>query len=294
MVQGKTVGGRIFKYFNFALIALLCVICLLPMWHVLIASISSPYEVGVAKGFMIFPKGKWNVEAYKIILNYKGVWNGYKNTLIYVLVQCAVTGFCSCIGGYVLSRKGFRYRGIFMLFLIIPMLFNGGLIPTYMVIQKIGLLDTFMVMIVPGAMGTFNFILMRFAMVNVPDSLQDAAKIDGAGEFRILFQIIMPLCMATLAIVILFTAIGKWNDYFTALIYLPNRRDLYPLQMYLKDILANASNVTQASTVVQNATLYDKLVQYALIIVSSAPILCIYPFIQKYFVKGILIGGLKG
>jgi len=181
-----------------------------------------------------------------------------------------------------------------MLFLIIPMLFNGGLIPTYMVIQKIGLLDTFMVMIVPGAMGTFNFILMRFAMVNVPDSLQDAAKIDGAGEFRILFQIIMPLCMATLAIVILFTAIGKWNDYFTALIYLPNRRDLYPLQMYLKDILANASNVTQASTVVQNATLYDKLVQYALIIVSSAPILCIYPFIQKYFVKGILIGGLKG
>lgn len=294
MVGYKTPSVRLFTFLNTIVISVLCLVCLLPILHVLMSSISGPHEVNVERSFMLFPKGGINAEAYKIILTYSGLWNGYKNTIFYVAAQCMVSALCAIIGGYILSRNGFRYKGAFMVFLIIPILFNGGMIPTYMVIQRLGLLDTFWVMILPGAMSTFNFILMRIAMQGIPESLEEAAKIDGAGEFTILFRIIMPLCRSTLAIVILFTAVAKWNDFFTALIYLPTRRDLYPLQMYIREILANATNVTSATQMVQNATIYDKLVQNATIIVSTVPILCIYPLVQKHFVKGIMLGGLKG
>jgi putative aldouronate transport system permease protein len=294
MVGNKRISVRIFSIFNIMIISALCFVCLLPMIHVLMGSFSSPLEAALERGFILFPKGEINIEAYRIILDYTGVWSGYRNTIIYVVVQCAITGFFSILGGYILSRKEFRYKGIFMVFLIVPMLFNGGLIPTFMVIQRIGLIDTFWVMVLPGAMSTFYFILMRIAMDNVPDSLQEAAKIDGASELRIMFQIVLPLCMSTLAIILLFTAVGKWNDYFSALIYLQTRRDLYPLQLYLREILSSASNLTSATQVVENASLYDQIVQYALIVVSSAPILLIYPFAQKYFVKGIMLGGIKG
>lgn len=185
-----------------------------------------------------------------------------------------------------------------MMILSFTMLFNGGMIPTYMVIRHLGMLDTPAAMVIPGALGVFNILIMRTSMQSISDELEDAARIDGAGDFTIMFKIILPLCKATFAVIMLFTAVGKWNDFMSALLYLPSRTDLYPLQMTLRTILFNISTATQdmtaSSTEMLNSTsLYQKSIEAAVIVVSTVPILCVYPFVQKYFVKGMTLGAVK-
>lgn len=290
----RSLGEKIFTVFNYIFLALLALICIIPVWHVLCASFSNPFEVETAKSFILKPLGEFQTEAYKIILSYKGLWNGYKNTIIYVVCQCVLSVVFSTIAGYILSRKGLRFRGLFMLVLIIPMLFSGGMVPTFMVMNKLKLLDTFLVMVLPGSLNVLYFIFMRLAFESVPAELEESARLDGASEIRIIFQIILPLCKSTIAVIVLFTAIAKWNDYMSALIYLPTRTDLYPMQMYIRNILNNASSISSASDAVENAGAYSRLVQYSVIMVTTAPILCIYPFVQKYFVKGVTLGAVKG
>lgn len=290
----QTTGEKIFSVINYIILALLAVACVVPVWHVLCASVSDPYSVATSNNFILFPLKSINTEAYKIILNYQGLWNGYKNTIIYVVCQSIVSVVGSCIGGYVLSRKGLRFKGLFMLFLIIPLMFNGGMVPTFMVMQKLKLLDTPLVMILPGALNVIYFIFMKIAIESVPAEVIESARLDGASEFRIMWQIVLPLCKATIAVIVLFTAVAKWNDYMSALVYLPTRTDLYPLQMHIRNILNSANSITNAAQAVENATAYSQLVQYAVIIVTILPILCIYPFVQKYFVKGVTLGAVKG
>ena len=299
MVEKKSVSGIIFDVFNYLLLAAIAFICVVPIIHVIWASVSDPASVDKAKGFILWPLGTPSLNAYKIIMRYKNIWTGYMNTLFYLVVQCIVTSFLTVIAGYIASRKRFRYRNVLMMFLSFTMLFNGGMIPTYMVVNKLGLLDTRAALIIPQALGVFYIIIMRTAIAGIPDSLEESARIDGAGEFTVMFRIILHLCKATFAVIILFIAVGKWNEWFPALLYLPTAKDKFPLQMFMREILISAQNSTSstmqnAGDLMDNAQMYKTLVKYGAIVVSTLPILVVYPFAQKYFVTGVMIGSVKG
>lgn len=299
MVEKKSVSGWIFDIFNYILMAAIAFICVVPIIHVIWASVSDPASVDKATSFILWPLGNPSLNAYKIIMRYKNIWTGYKNTLFYVAAQCIITSLLTVIAGYITSRKRFRYRNVLMMFLAFTMLFNGGMIPTYMVVNYLGLLDTRAALLIPQAMGVFYIIIMRTAISGIPDSLEESARIDGAGEFTVMFRIILPLCKATFAVIILFIAVAKWNEWFPALLYLPSATDKHPLQMFMRQILISAQNSTSSVTanagdLMDNAQMYKTLVKYGAIVVSTLPILLVYPFVQKYFVTGVMIGSVKG
>lgn len=279
----------------FAVIILLAIaaLCFMPVWHVLMLSISNPTEVTIHKGLALLPLKNIDWTAYSLILSYDKLWRGYMMTIIYIVLSCLFTGVFSVIAGFVFSRNRFRYRNAFMLIISFTMLFNGGMIPTYLVIQKLGMVDTIWALVIPGSLNVFNIILMRTAMQGISDSLEDAARIDGANDFTIMFKIILPLCKATFAVIMLFTVVYKWNDYMSALLYLPNRTDLNPLQMAIKDILFKSTREITSASDVTGMSLYAQNIKYAVIVVSTFPILCAYPFVQKYFVTGMTVGAVK-
>lgn len=274
-------------------LAAISLVCLLPVWHVIMASISDPTQLTVSKGLIIHPLGTVDATAYRMILSYQSLWTGYRNTILYIVLSCVTTGALTTIAGYVFSRNRFYYRNTFMLAISFTMLFNGGMIPTYMVINKIGMIDTIWALIVPGSLGVFNIILMRTSMQQISDSLEEAARLDGASDLVIMFKIILPLCKSTFAVIMLFTVVMKWNDYMSALLYLPTNTHLYPLQMQLRRILFQSTNEITSASDVNTGTLYARSVEYAAIVVSTLPILLVYPFVQKYFVTGMTIGAVK-
>ena len=290
-------GMIVFRIINYILMAVITIACIVPLWHVLMGSMSNPTAVTTTKGLILTPLKNFDFQSYKIIMNYEKLWGGYLNTLIYLVMQCVLTGVLTVVAGYVFSRKRFRTRNFFMMIISFTMLFNGGMIPTYMVIRKIGLLDTRWAIVLPSALSVFNIIMMRTSMESIPESLEEAARIDGANDFAIMFKIILPLCKATFAVILLFTAIMRWNDFMSALLYLPKRTDLYPLQMTLKTILFNISTATQdmsaQTSLSTSVTMYQKNIEYAVIVVSTLPVLVLYPFVQKYFVSGMTIGAVK-
>lgn len=289
-----TMSRRIFMIFAYAIMILIAIACIAPLWHVLMASISDPTLVTNNKGLILWPLGDLDFKAYDIILGYQKLWQGYKNTILYIVAQCIVTGICTVIAGYIFSRKRFFYRNAFMMIISFTMLFNGGMIPTYMVIKNLGMIDTPLALIIPQALSVFNILIMRTSMQNISDALEEAARIDGASDFTIMFKIILPLTKATFAVIILFTIVGKWNDYMSALLYLPTKTELYPLQMVLRSILITTSqDLTSGSDLASTVSMYKKTVEFAVIVVSTLPILCVYPFVQKYFVTGVTIGAVK-
>ena len=279
--------------FAVAILILIAIACFLPIWHVIMASISDPTELNVSKGLIVKPLKKVDFTAYKMILQYKSLWQGYRNTLMYIVLSCVITGVLTVIAGYVFSRTRFYYRNTFMLIISFTMLFNGGMIPTYMVIKSLGMLDTVWAIVIPGSLNVFNIILMRTSMQGISDALEEAARLDGANDFVIMFRIILPLCKATFAVVMLFTIVMKWNDYMSALLYLPQRTDLFPLQMALRKILYETSKEITSASDVNATSVYARSVEYAAIVVSTLPILCVYPFVQKYFVTGMTVGAVK-
>lgn len=269
-------------------------VCLAPIWHVVMASVSDPTVLGSTRGLVFYPLKRVDTTAYHIILQYKKLWVSYGNTILYIIVHCGLTGVFTTIAGYVLSRKRLYFRNGFMMIISFTMLFNGGMIPTYILIRKLGMIDTPFAIVVPGMLNVFNILIMRTSMEGIPVELEESARMDGAGELTIMWKIILPLCKATFAVIMLFTVVAKWNDYMSALLYLPTRTDLYPLQMVLRQILiTSTADYTNAATMANTISIYKKSVEYAAIVVSTLPILCIYPFIQKYFVTGVTIGAVK-
>ena len=297
MKYKKSPSRIAFMTFAYLLLIAVLIISVVPLWHVMMGSISNPTATTTTRSLILYPLKNVDFQAYRIIGQYKKLWSGYLNTIIYIVLQCAITGLLSTVAGYIFSRKRFKMRNAFMLFISATMLFNGGMIPMYMIVRKLHLLDTRWAIVLPTAIGVFNIIMMRTAMEGIPEALEEAARLDGAGEFTIMFRIILPLCKATFAVIMLFTAVGKWNDYMSALLYLPNRTDLYPLQMTLKTILFNISTATQDMTsqidMANSITMYQKSIEYGVIVVSTLPVLCIYPFVQKYFVSGVTLGAVK-
>ncbi|MBR0086556.1 MAG: carbohydrate ABC transporter permease [Lachnospiraceae bacterium] len=289
----RSPGRVIFLIFAWVFLIFIALVCLMPIWHVVMASISNPTELNVTRGLVLKPLKNVDINAYKMILQYKQLWRGYRNTIMYCLLACAITGVMTVIAGYVFSRNRFRYRNTFMMIISFTMLFNGGMIPTYMVIRKLGMLDTVWAIVVPGCLNVFNIILMRTSMQGISDALEEAARLDGANDFVIMFRIILPLCKATFAVIMLFTIVGQWNNYMSALLYLPSKQNLYPLQMELRKILYQSTKEITSASDVNAASVYARSVEYAAIVVSTLPILLVYPFVQKYFVTGMTIGAVK-
>ena len=226
MKQKLTASRVVFLVIAVLILLVIAAVCLMPIWHVIMVSVSNPTAVTSHKGLVLWRLRNFDFQAYKIIFQYKSLWNGYLNTLFYIVLSCVITGFLTVIAGFVFSRRRFRYRNAFMLIISFTMLFNGGMIPTYMVIRKLGMIDTIWAMVLPGALNVFNIILMRTSMQGIADALEEAARLDGANEFVTMFKVILPLCKATFAVIILFTVVGKWNDFMSALLYLPTKTQL--------------------------------------------------------------------
>lgn len=293
MAIKKTKGEKIFQVVNAILMVILIIITLYPILYVAFASLSKPSELIQHQGILWKPLG-FSIEAYKMVFKNPMIAIGYQNTLFYVVVGTAFNILLSCLGAYILSRKGLYIKKFLTVFIIFTMYFGGGLIPFYLLVKKLGLTNTRWALIIPRAINTWNLIVMRTAFASVPDSLEESARIDGAEDFSILFKIILPLVMPTIAVMVLFYAVAHWNGWFDAMVFL-RKRELYPVQLILREILI--SNDT--SSMMFNVSGVDKepvgeTIKYATIIITTLPILFIYPFLQKYFVKGIMVGAVKG
>jgi putative aldouronate transport system permease protein len=266
-----------------------------PLVFVISASFSDALLVMQGKVWL-WPRG-FNLDAYKRVFQNSDILMGYRNVIFYTVLGTAINVVLTIAGAYPMSRKDFVGRNALMLFITFTMFFNGGLIPTYMVIKGLGLVNTFWALLLPGAISVWNLIIMRtFFQNTIPVELQESAVIDGASNFRILFSLVLPLSIPVIAVIVLYYAVGHWNAYFSALIYLSDRSQ-YPLQLFLREILV--MNQMQdmmegaSETAAQQQMLAESL-KYAVIIVSSIPVLLLYPLLQRYFVKGVMIGAIKG
>ena len=287
-----TTGEKIFDVVNVIICIFLTLAVLIPILNIVFASISDPVEVMKHQGLFLWPKG-FTTKAYEIVAQNPNIISGYMNTIFIVVVGTALNFLLSLIGAYVLSRKDAMLVKIFTLMIVFTMYFQGGTIPFYLTVHTLGLTGTIWSLILPVGINTFNLIVMRTAMASVPDSLPESAMIDGAGHARILFQIMTPLTKATVAVITLYYAVYHWNSWFNAMIFIRDR-SLYPLQLILRELLIQdeASFATAGGS--DALALASDAVKYATIVVATVPILIVYPFLQRYFVKGVMVGAVKG
>ncbi|WP_168119966.1 carbohydrate ABC transporter permease [Paenibacillus sp. HB172176] len=283
-----SVSSRIFDGFNILLMLLLAAVTLYPVLYVISASVSNPALVqgGEVK---LLPQG-WTWIAYERILSRSDLWISYWNTIRYTVVQTVLTLIVTSMLAYPLARRILPGKRFLLLMIAFTMLFNGGLIPTFLVIQQLGMLNTIWAMVIPTLVSTWYLFIMRTFFAALPSELEDAATIDGCGPLGVLFRIVLPLSIPVMVTIGLFTAVGQWNSFFDAMLYL-SERDKYPLQILLRTILIVGN--TSDSYAEDDGT-FVETVKYSLIVISTLPILCVYPFIQKYFVQGAMIGGIKG
>jgi len=289
----KTGSERIFDFFVYGVAILLILLIIYLLWFVIIASFSDPADVG--NGNVWLWPNEWRLDGYIRLFEQSLFWRGYLNTILYTIVGTAVALFVNIPAGYALSRKDLHGRKWLALLFIIPMFVSGGLIPIYLTIKNVGLLDTFWVMVIPFAVSSYNIIVARtFFNNSIPAGLWEAAQIDGCGTIRYFFSMVLPLSKAILAVIGLWTAVGIWNSWFNALIYLTND-NLQPLQLILRRLLiSNQLLQTQATgELASELRATADMMKYAAIVVSTAPIMMLYPFLQKYFNQGVMIGALK-
>ncbi|WP_262315806.1 carbohydrate ABC transporter permease [Lacticaseibacillus parakribbianus] len=297
-----TKADRIFKYFLYLFILLAVLIVIYPLIYIISASVSDPTAVN-SGAMWLWPKG-FSLEGYEVILKYKDIWRGYGMTIFYTVAGTAISLFMTLPCAYAISRPDFSGKKWFTTFMLVTMFLNGGLIPSYLLIKSMGMLNTVWAILLPGAVSVYNIVVTRaFFQSNVPWEMQEAAKIDGASDFQIFFRIVLPLSAPIIAVMALFYGVGIWNSYFSSLVYLQNKA-LYPLQMVLRQILvlqdiqqgaATGSAVTaSAAEAMERKAELAAIIKYGVMIVSSLPVILVYPFLQRFFVKGVLIGSLKG
>lgn len=294
IVERKSRGERALHGTNIALLVVLTVIFLYPMWHCLMASFSNPTDLIGYRGFLLKPLGH-SMEGYKAVLKNKNILTGYGNTLFYTGVGTLINILLTVMGGYCLSRRNLMWKKPITLLVVFTMYVDFGLIPAFLNVRDLNMIDTRWAILLPEAINSYNLVVMRTAFSAIPPALEESAKLDGANDVTILFRILLPLAKATLAVIALFYAVGHWNSWYQAMIYLQNR-DKFPLQLFLREILiANTSQLaTQPKSRLDGVQHLDELIKYCSIIVSTLPILLVYPFAQKYFVTGIMIGSVKG
>ncbi|KAF0818621.1 ABC transporter, permease protein 2 (cluster 1, maltose/g3p/polyamine/iron) [Bacillus sp. ZZV12-4809] len=293
----ETRADRIFDICNKLLIGFFLIIILYPLIYIISASISDPSYVNSGK-MWLFPKDI-TFEGFKRVFQSKEIWIGYRNTIFYTLlgtfINLAVTLPCA----YALAKQELVGRGFIMGLLIFTMFFDGGLIPTYLLVRDLGMINTIWAMVIPSAASVWNIIVtMTFFRVTIPKGLEEAAEVDGASVFRTFFQIVLPLSAPIIAVMALFYGVGHWNSYFSGLIYLSDR-ELFPLQLILRDILIQQEMTTELMMqgtdikAIGEQARVASIVKYAVMIVSAAPLLIVYPFLQRFFLKGVMIGSIK-
>ena len=287
---------RAFYVVSYCITTVLVLIVLYPIIYVLSASVSNADLV--AQGKVLLWPVEFTLDAYKRVFAYDKIWIGYRNTIVYTvlgtLLNLAMTLMCA----YPLARKNLRGRGPLMLLMSFTMMFSGGIIPSYILVRELGLMDTMGAMILPGAMSVYNMIVCRtYIQTNISEEMMEATQIDGCDDFQFFFRMVLPLSKAIIAVLALWYAVGHWNSYFGAFLYLKSS-DKYPLQIMLREILVQSQTIKGAEElgseeVEYSVNLYLTL-KYAIIVVSTLPLFCVYPFVQKYFQEGIMVGSVKG
>ncbi|MDR1061845.1 MAG: carbohydrate ABC transporter permease [Clostridiales bacterium] len=278
---------------NAAFLFLLMAVTLFPFVYVINSSISDPIALMQARGIMILPKGV-QFYAYRQVFQNPMLLRGYANTVFLVLAGTALNVAMTSIGAYVLSRPHFMLRNAVMLFISFTMFFSGGLIPSFVLVQGLGIYDSFLALLLPTAMSAWNLVIMRTSFAAIPISLEESARLDGARDLTILARIIIPLSMPVVSVMILFYGVGHWNSWFNAMIYLRDRA-LYPLQLILREVLLASQTDDMLIDMLDDGVRpgLKEQVKYATVIVATLPILCVYPFLQKFFVKGVIVGAIK-
>lgn len=288
-------SDKLFLIVDHALLVLLLIIILYPLLYVVMASVAAgPYSMTP----YLIPK-KFSFEGYKAVIQYKGIWTGYANSLINMVLGTLLNLFVTMCCAYPLSRPDFKFGKVVMTLCMVTMYFGGGLIPSYLLVRDLGILNTRWSLILPGAMSVYNMIVTRtYIMSAIPGDIREAAQIDGCGNIRYLASVVLPLSKPILAVIGLFCAVGIWNSYFDAMIYVPAKRDLYPLSLILREILVTGDHALELLQDDAEALMAleerKNVMKYAVIVVSSLPVMAIYPFVQKFFVKGVMIGSVKG
>lgn len=287
------IKSRIFDIVNTVVMLLVAFVMIYPLYYVLAASFSNASEFVSHKGMLWAPLSP-SVLAYKLAFKNPMLIRGYLNTIFIVVVGVAVNLVMTVLGAYFLSRKDVKLQKFIMIIIIITMFFSGGMIPFYFSVRDLGLQNTHWALIFPAAINTFNLIIMKTAFLSVPESLTESASLDGAGHVRILVKIILPVTKSSLAVIGLYYAVEHWSSWFNAMLFLEDR-EKYPLQLILREILIqnNMTEMADGSDVAGKAFI-SETIKYAIIVISTAPILCVYPFLQKYFTKGVMIGAVKG
>ena len=283
-----------FNIILYAACTLLLLLILYPLWFIVIASFSDPSAVAGGHVWLL-PVG-FTLDGYEELLKQANVWIGYRNTIAYTLVGTLIALAVNIPAAYALSRRDLWGRRALMGLYVFTMFFSGGLIPTFLTIQQVGLYNTFWVMVLPFSVSAYNIIVARtFFQNSLPAELWDAAQVDGCGNLRFFFTMALPLSKAVVSVIDLWTAVGQWNSYFNALIYIRDG-SLHPLQLIMRNILITNQSFAALGTGEAAIIAMRKanLVRYAMIIVSTVPIMCVYPFIQKYFDQGVMIGSIKG
>lgn len=292
----RTRGEKSFAVFNYIFMTLLCIICIYPLWYVLVASLSDPVLLYMQRGILVWPLGEWSIRGYQLVMENPNIPLGFRNTLIYLGVGTFINMLITTMAAYGLSRKDCYWNSKIMKLIAFTMYFAGGLIPFYLMVKNMNLLDTYSGIILPVMVNTWNLIVMRTAFAGIPDSLEESARLDGANDWTILWRIFFPLAQATIAVIALFYSVGWWNNWFNPSIFLSSKSK-YPLQLVLREILLknDTSAMTQVGSIGQSQQeQYRMLVKYCTIIVATVPILIVYPFLQRYFVKGVMVGSIKG
>ena len=287
-------SDRVYLTVVHIVMAVILVLTLYPIIYVISSSFSSPQAVSTGQ-VRLWPVD-FSLRGYKEVFDYRVVWIGYANTIFYTLAGTLLNVVLTLFAAFALSKKTLPGRGFFTFLFTFTMLFSGGLIPTYLVMRSLGIINTRWVMLLPGAINVYNMIVTRTFITNIPQELSEASAIDGCSDFRYFFAILLPLSKAVISVIALYYAVGHWNAYFNALIYL-NGQKLFPLQVFLRDILVlnsvDASSILDPEEAQALEGMRD-LLKYALIVVSTVPIMCVYPFLQKFFAQGVMVGSVKG
>ena len=289
-----SIGDKAFLLVGYILLAAFVMAIIGPVVYIIVASFMDPITLQ-NKG-IVFDSSKWTLTAYERVMTNSQIWIGFRNAIIYSVLFAVISVFITLLCAYPMSRDDFKGKGLFNALFIITMFFGGGLIPTYLLISNMGLLDTMWAVILPGSFSVWNMIIARTYYKGIPSELREAADVDGANELVFFFRILLPVCTPLIAVLILWQFVGMWNSYFDAMIYL-NSADKQPLQLVLRAILIqnepDPGMIADMQSTAQRAQLAE-LLKYATIIISSLPLIVMYPFFQKYFDSGIMVGSVKG
>lgn len=294
MILKETTSEKIFRIYNNVIMLLIITVCVYPVIYIISASFSDSNQLMGYSGLLLFPKG-FSLRAYELVFKRPDILTGYRNTIFIVLVGTALNLVFTSIAAFVMSRQNFMFRKAFTFMVVISMMFTGGMIPKYLVINNILNLDnTFGALLLPNLIIASNLMVMKTFFMAIPRSLEEAAKIDGATEIKILYKVILPLSMPVIAVMVLYYGVHHWNTWFDAMLYIQDR-SLFPLQIVLREIVLSSGTSNMISSVdADMGNSVSETIKYATMVIATVPILCVYPFLQKYFAKGVLVGAVKG